>query len=381
MRTLLLLVGLLCNILISNAQIKKAWEVGAGISAYQFNRVNNLQLIVKDDGNTIALRLDHVTYAGQVYVGKELTENGIFTADFQANVGVIDNNWFSDIGAGLQFRFGYLMTKPNSPYIDPYFRVGIAYFQKGKLISYDGMNEGIKWNMKNVNNASGKDAYHMAMITAAMGCNFWINDRVGFNLEGKYGQMIKNQMANTIQGSGRLLFRLGGRGKSYSRPVYTPSKYEPQASHVDREVIKEVVRIDTIYVEKEVEIIRNVMVNDKLASISFSFNSSAIQDHYVDLLNSIAEYMTQDTERRFVIIGYADAKGSSEYNDRLSVLRAESVKKYLISIGVPEKMLKVKGRGSRVHYMPPDETEEIRGYDRQAVIEEVINEYWWNNLR
>jgi len=52
------------------------------------------------------------------------------------------------------------------------------------------------------------------------------------------------------------------------------------------------------------------------------------------------------------VIGHTDAVGSVEYNDKLSLQRAEHVRAELISRGVPEASISVSGRGKRELLIP-----------------------------
>jgi outer membrane protein OmpA-like peptidoglycan-associated protein len=52
------------------------------------------------------------------------------------------------------------------------------------------------------------------------------------------------------------------------------------------------------------------------------------------------------------LIGHTDAVGSAEYNDKLSLQRAEHVRAELISRGVPEASISVSGRGKRELLIP-----------------------------
>lgn len=48
-----------------------------------------------------------------------------------------------------------------------------------------------------------------------------------------------------------------------------------------------------------------------------------------------------------VATGYTDRIGSDKYNDRLSLRRAQAVKSYLVSKGVPANKVYTEGKGKR----------------------------------
>jgi outer membrane protein OmpA-like peptidoglycan-associated protein len=62
-----------------------------------------------------------------------------------------------------------------------------------------------------------------------------------------------------------------------------------------------------------------------------------------------------------VVVGHTDRVGTVEYNDALSLRRAERVRQNLIQLGVARDSIQVAGRGEREPLVPtPDETAEPR---------------------
>jgi len=52
------------------------------------------------------------------------------------------------------------------------------------------------------------------------------------------------------------------------------------------------------------------------------------------------------------VTGHTDTVGTSEYNDRLSMQRAERVKGFLTGIGIPSDRIQTAGRGKRELLVP-----------------------------
>ena len=48
----------------------------------------------------------------------------------------------------------------------------------------------------------------------------------------------------------------------------------------------------------------------------------------------------------FAVEGHTDAKGSTDYNLKLSHMRAQSVREFLMARGVPEARLNASGKGA-----------------------------------
>ncbi|MDL1913983.1 MAG: OmpA family protein [Bergeyella sp.] len=83
-----------------------------------------------------------------------------------------------------------------------------------------------------------------------------------------------------------------------------------------------------------------------LEGIEFDFDSDRILPSNTPILNNAAEYIIS-SRGSFNIIGATDAKGTDEYNQKLSERRANSVKDYLVQNGVPGYKLNAIGRGKR----------------------------------
>ncbi|EDZ44832.1 OmpA/MotB domain protein [Rhodobacterales bacterium Y4I] len=80
--------------------------------------------------------------------------------------------------------------------------------------------------------------------------------------------------------------------------------------------------------------------------ISFDFDSAALRADQAPKLANMCESMKLMGGTVFQIIGHTDSSGSASYNERLSLLRAQEVRRHLISsCGVPEDMLKAIGMG------------------------------------
>jgi outer membrane protein OmpA-like peptidoglycan-associated protein len=83
--------------------------------------------------------------------------------------------------------------------------------------------------------------------------------------------------------------------------------------------------------------------------ITFGFDSAQLTPQARIQLNTIAEgiKLTEGTVK-VVIEGHTDAKGTLNYNDALSLKRAQAVREYLIATkGLSPRQLQVDGKGPR----------------------------------
>lgn len=82
-----------------------------------------------------------------------------------------------------------------------------------------------------------------------------------------------------------------------------------------------------------------------LKGVNFEFNSAELTPDSRDTLDVVANGLLANPEIYVEISGHTDNIGSAAYNKRLSLARAESVKKYLVSKGVAADRIRTVGYG------------------------------------
>jgi hypothetical protein len=88
---------------------------------------------------------------------------------------------------------------------------------------------------------------------------------------------------------------------------------------------------------------------DDMEDINFPLNSSVVVDGFQSL-DLIANVLQKYPNLSLEIVGHTDSIGSTGYNQRLSMKRAESVKAYLVGKGVAEAQLSTRGDGISRNY-------------------------------
>lgn len=74
-------------------------------------------------------------------------------------------------------------------------------------------------------------------------------------------------------------------------------------------------------------------------SIYFDFDKSSIRKEYGSVLEKTAEFLKDNTSIHIRIEGNCDERGSNEYNLALGERRANSAKRFLVSLGIsPDRM-------------------------------------------
>lgn len=110
----------------------------------------------------------------------------------------------------------------------------------------------------------------------------------------------------------------------------------------------------------QVENIVNANVNDfsqfLMRNINFEFDSSVINESSGAALDSLAAFLNHNT-LDVEISGHADDTGGEEYNMRLSLQRAESVKAALVARAVDPARISTAGYGDTLPVAPNDNDE------------------------
>jgi OmpA-OmpF porin, OOP family len=106
------------------------------------------------------------------------------------------------------------------------------------------------------------------------------------------------------------------------------------------------------------------------ADALFDFDKSALKPAAVASLNSLAGKVKSLTLEVIVAVGHTDSVGTDAYNQKLSIRRAEAVKKHLISQGIEAKRIYVEGKGES-QPVADNKTNEGRAKNRRVQIEAI----------
>lgn len=87
------------------------------------------------------------------------------------------------------------------------------------------------------------------------------------------------------------------------------------------------------------------LFSDNMRPILFDYDQSDIRSDQIAQLQSNANFLRQQPNVRFTIEGHADERGSQEYNIGLGDRRANAVKQYLVSQGIPDNRMNVVSFG------------------------------------
>ena len=102
-----------------------------------------------------------------------------------------------------------------------------------------------------------------------------------------------------------------------------------------------------------------------LRGVTFDFNKSAIRADSRPVLDEAVQTLSANRSIHIVIEGHTDAIGSDEYNQALSVERAEAVYRYLVNAGIDPERLRTVGFG-KTRPVADNATESGRAQNRRV---------------
>ena len=102
-----------------------------------------------------------------------------------------------------------------------------------------------------------------------------------------------------------------------------------------------------------------------LQNVNFEFNKATLTADSKTVLDGVASGLKSDPQMKVELAGHTDSKGSDAYNKSLSQKRADSVKAYLVTQGIPASRLTAKGYGESKP-VATNETDEGRAQNRRV---------------
>jgi OOP family OmpA-OmpF porin len=106
------------------------------------------------------------------------------------------------------------------------------------------------------------------------------------------------------------------------------------------------------------------------ADVFFDFDKSVIKPEGKAKLDDLASKVKGINLEVIIAVGHADSIGTDDYNQKLSVRRAEAVKAYLASKSIDKNRLYTEGKGEK-QPVADNRTSEGRAKNRRVEIEVV----------
>ena len=86
-------------------------------------------------------------------------------------------------------------------------------------------------------------------------------------------------------------------------------------------------------------------VENAMYLVFFNWDSSQLGSGALNVLDAVAQEVANNPPGSIIVTGHTDTSGSTAYNERLAVRRADKVKAALLERGVPEEMIETGARG------------------------------------
>jgi outer membrane protein OmpA-like peptidoglycan-associated protein len=111
-----------------------------------------------------------------------------------------------------------------------------------------------------------------------------------------------------------------------------------------REAIDQNLKTAAISTRKPAQIAVDLEARN-LSNVFFGYNESDLTRDEMRKLDQVNQIMEQNPKTRLIIRAFCDTRGSVEYNKKLSMERAEKVKAYMKSKGIPQDRLRIEWFG------------------------------------
>lgn len=382
----------------------KKWYISGGVHAVNHPSVRGLgEGLFETDNWSFVPPLSQISIAR--------TLNHSFAVDLQASLGEIDNKRLSNVGVenefmvlvgmGLRYRFANDYILKETSWFDPYLRFGANYYR----MPYRGMEfNGIVDNSGDaLENGAVVDNDHFA-LSGGLGMNFWIWPKIGINIETQYVAIpaTKSDYIDFIQAKAGLAFRFGKNDrdkdgivdeedecpdtpglKEYNGcPDTDGDKIEDRLDECPLEPCPNGEDTDEYYCVNGCKVMKEkveppvapeppVVTPEPPKEISFEdvlfeFDKYDLTADGSQKIKEAAELIKQQGGNYFVD-GFADSKGTDEYNMNLSRKRAQAVKDALVKEGIEANRLEVRAFGEQYPKCTND-TEEGRACNRRVVV-------------
>jgi outer membrane protein OmpA-like peptidoglycan-associated protein len=329
----------------------------------------------------------------------ELTKkDSLVTSYWLAGLGIniVDDSWRARQGFALKDMWN-IVPYPSRLSFGRYFRSGIGLeligtynkFKEGKIIDgvpnteesdYWAVDTRVSYDLNRLVGETGPfDPYIGAGLgytqtdvrrrtaNAVAGFRLWFSDKWGvdLNTSGKWG--LDSESTNHIQHAAGVVYRFGmekeltekGQEKLALREAILAEQQRVADSIRDAEelarqlALEEQLRREEALAaaereREEAEKLKRQGLIDELASfgnVNFDFNSSYLNAPSKESLAAISEFMKRNPELHFSMSGYADSRGTSEYNLWLSERRVQNTLRFLEEKGVDPQRITVSALG------------------------------------
>jgi OOP family OmpA-OmpF porin len=181
----------------------------------------------------------------------------------------------------------------------------------------------------------------MAAFNVGVGAKYWVTDNIALRVD-LQDYMVTEILQETYHNIGATIgitFAFGGTAKPAPTPV---AEYEPIAEPTPEPMAEEKVEEKVVAATPAQKVEKALIV---LADQHFEFDKSNLTKEGMIILKKNSRILKDNPLANVRIAGYASARGTAEYNQKLSERRAIAVRDFLIKEGIAPKKLTTIGYG------------------------------------
>ena len=337
-----------------------AWYIGGGLgqSRATIDRDRLMRALSIGGSSDIVFNTDERKLAYKLFVGKQLNRN------FAIEGGYFDLGKFgfdatmsppASLSGRAAFRgvnLDLLGQMPFTERLSAYARVGANYAKTSTSFSGDRL-----FGVTNPNSSENK-----------------VNAKVGLGLEYKLseslalrGEAERYRVTDAIHNRGgvdfysiNLVYKLGRPAATKAVEYVAPPAPPPPPAPI-------------VVTAAPVVTPAPAPVSEKLtfsAETLFDFDKSNVKPNGKKALDELLKNLRGMDTEVMVTVGYTDSIGTPEYNEKLSVRRAEAVKDYLVSTGIDAARIYTEGKGE-TQPIADNKSVEGRQKNRRVTVEVV----------
>lgn len=165
---------------------------------------------------------------------------------------------------------------------------------------------------------------------------------------------------------GGVIGKLVGLQREYGELNDKMADVESQYRRARVDMKTEIVHLRNALNQAERDI--TAMASAPKVPLQFRTDSSKLEEHYRNHLQEVAQLLAKRPEVQVRLSGFADPRGSEEYNQRLSEARVAEVKKYLMTHGVSGQQIVSEAFGES-RPLSANGAREDYFFDRRVVME------------